>query len=321
MCPSATRGHAAAVEDRMAAPLTIRTALERSGIRRSGGPRNGWSYTHANGRRASAAERARIAALAIPPLWRNVFVARSASARVQVIGQDAAGRWQYRYRESHTRKRASLKFARTASLARALPLLRRAVARDLARRALDLPRVCAGALRLLLATGMRSGSAEHARGGAFGLATLRPRHVRVRGAHVHLRYLGKHRVAQAHVVRNAALAKLVRELLALDGRELFAYRGRGGRTSDLRRQHLSAYLKQALGEHYQPRDLRTWLGTDVCARELARSGGEARAVAATARALGNTVRVARDSYVDPRVLARAGRRGAVRKTSTRTPAA
>lgn len=250
----------------MTIPLTIRAALERSGIRRSGGPRNGWSYAHSGGERASVAERTRIAALAIPPGWRNVCVARSASARVQVVGQDSAGRWQYRYRESHTRKRATLKFARTAALARALPLLRRAVARDLARRALDLPRVCAGALRLLLATGMRSGSAEHARGGAFGLATLRARHVSVRGARVELRYFGKHGVAQAHVVCDAALAKLVRELLALGGRELFAYRGRGGRTSDLRRQQLSAYLKQALGERYQPRDLRTWLGTAVCER-------------------------------------------------------
>ena len=80
-----------------------------------------------------------------------------------------------------------------------------------------------------------SSPVEHAARGAFGLATLRAAHVRVRGARVELRYRGKHGVAQAHVVRDAALARLVREMAALGARELFAYRGRGGRASDVGR--------------------------------------------------------------------------------------
>ena len=40
---------------------------------------------------------ARIAALAVPPAYQDVFVSPDADAEVQAFGRDAAGRLQYRY--------------------------------------------------------------------------------------------------------------------------------------------------------------------------------------------------------------------------------
>ncbi len=80
---------------------TLRERLQATGIRRVGGVRAGFRYRGARGAAVPAAVRRRIERLRIPPAWRRVVIAREPAARVQAIGMDGAGRWQYRYLQAH----------------------------------------------------------------------------------------------------------------------------------------------------------------------------------------------------------------------------
>src|SRR5207247_775216 len=142
---------------------TLRSTLQASGIRRSGGPRNGFRYRRASGAPVSIAEQERIERLRIPPAWKQVVIAATATARLQTIGLDAAGRWQYRYLERHATRRARHKFDRLAAYARALTPLRSALRRHLALAGLPRERACAVAVLLLSAAALRPGTEIYAR--------------------------------------------------------------------------------------------------------------------------------------------------------------
>lgn len=314
----------------MLAPApTLRSRLQRTGIRRSGAAQRGFRYRRANGAAVSGAERRRIARLRVPPAWRKVAIAPRAGARLQAVGLDAAGRWQYLYDADHTARRARRKFDRLLAFARALPAMRAALRRDLALLGMPIERACAVAVLLLGVAALRPGTERYARAnGTFGLATLRPRHVSVNGAAVRLTFRGKHGVRQEQLLRGARLARLVREMLRLPGRELFKYRDGGGLVRDLRAAHMNAYVKRAMGTRFTAKDFRTWCATlycagvlsrDTCAvvellamgadqaaysRSLAKLREQAirQALAMTAAWLGNTPAVVRESYVHPAVL-------------------
>jgi DNA topoisomerase I len=292
----------------------IRDRLKSHGIRRLGSPRAGFRYRHAGGRAVSRADLERIRGLRVPPAWRDVSIAPSPRERVQAIGLDAAGRWQYRYGAAHTDRRARDKFARLVEFGARLPDLRRALRRDLARPGLPLEKVQALSLLLLSACALRAGAEEYARDhGTFGLATLRPRHVEIRGDLVRLRFRGKHGVFQDQAIRSRPIARLLRAMKRLAGHELLKYRDHEGQVRDIRRHHLNDYIKSVMGRRFTARDFRTWAGTLLCAAALRRAVGiDARgrgreraivqAVKDTAARLGNTPAVVRQSYVHPGLL-------------------
>src|SRR5260370_34903876 len=105
--------------------MTLTERLERTGIRRRGSKKSGFHYVRADGSPVSAADRARIEALRIPPAWRDVAIHPSPHGTLQAVGRDAAGRWQYRYHPSREARRERKKYARLLAFAEALPRIRR----------------------------------------------------------------------------------------------------------------------------------------------------------------------------------------------------
>jgi DNA topoisomerase-1 len=317
----------------------LRARLIEGGIRRLGSPRRGFRYRRADGRPAGRADLERIRSLVIPPGWRDVHVAASPRARVQAIGRDVAGRWQYLYHAAFVERRAREKYDRLAAFGRALPRLRRVLRRDLRRPGLPLEKAQATSVLLLASCALRPGASEYARdNGTFGLATLRSRHVTIEGSRVRLRFRGKRGVLQDHEVRSRTLARLLRTMKKLPGAEVLKFRDGEGRVRDLTRWHVNTYVKRCMGRSFSARDFRTWSATLLCAnalrlaeREQAREARVAHgrdrrrgradtpaaraeraivaALDATASHLGNTRAVVRRSYVHPVVLDayRAGR--------------
>ncbi len=140
-------------------------------------------YVHPDGRTVrDRSTLGRIRSLAIPPAWRAVWICMRDDGHVQATGRDARGRKQYRYHRRWREVRDDTKYGRMIPFARALPRIRRRVARDLARPGLPREKVLATVVRLLEVTRMRVGNEEYARENeSFGLTTLRERQVRVRG--------------------------------------------------------------------------------------------------------------------------------------------
>ena len=294
--------------------MTILERLERIGIRRSGTPRRGFRYRDARGRPIGAIERKRIGALRIPPAWREVSIHPSPSASVQAVGRDAAGRWQYLYHEKQVARRERVKLERFRRLIRALPTIRRAVTRDLKRPGLPRERVLAGIVRIISTCFLRPGGEVYAsENGTFGIATLRPRHVRVRGEVLGFDFVGKSGRRHVREVRDRAVARLVRELLRHPG-EVFKFRNGDAALTDVKSRHINEYLREQTGQRFTAKDFRTWAGTLLGACALARAAPESRSTAASRRRaisaamrevsehLGNTPAVCRASYVFPAVI-------------------
>src|SRR5262245_36304485 len=105
--------------------MTNLERLQSTGIRRIGTPNRGFHYHRLNGGGSVTREDlARIKRLVIPPAWTEVAINSAAKGRVQVVGKDVAGRWQYVYHENHTRIQKAKKFRRLTKFAQTLPRLR-----------------------------------------------------------------------------------------------------------------------------------------------------------------------------------------------------
>src|SRR5439155_1007238 len=75
-------------------------------------------------RLADEAQLERVRSLAIPPAWRDVWVARSARSKLQATGLDAAGRKQYLYHPEFRARQEQAKYDKLIRFAERLPALR-----------------------------------------------------------------------------------------------------------------------------------------------------------------------------------------------------
>jgi DNA topoisomerase-1 len=295
--------------------MTALEQLRATGIRRLG-RHPAFRYRTAAGRAVDARSLTRIDALRIPPAWRDVRIAAGPRAMLQAVGRDRAGRWQYLYHRAQTHRRERAKAQRLLQFLRALPRLRQQVTRDLRKPGLPRERVLACTVRIMSTCFLRPGSEVYAeQNGSFGIATLRRRHVEVRGAKIAFDFEGKSRKRQAHELEDRSCARVIKSLLALPGPEVFKWQDEGGEVVDVRRRHIAEYVREASGGPFTAKDFRTWAGTLVCACALAheppsepsaraRRRHLAEALRVTAGLLGNTPAVCRASYVSSRVLER-----------------
>jgi DNA topoisomerase-1 len=293
--------------------MTTIERLSTGGIQRLGAPKKGFHYRRADGKKPSPADLKRITEMKIPPAWNDVHINPAAGGAVQAIGQDAAGRWQYLYHQNHIRVREQRKLLRLLKFAESLPALRTAVSGHLRLSGLPRERVMAAILRILSSSFIRPGSQVYAaENGSYGIATLRPKHVTVKGDLITFKFPGKSGVQQHREIRDRVVARIIRELLRRPSREVFAYENGDGKLVDIKRRHINQYIKEMMGANFTAKDFRTWAGTLICACALARAANEIstqreskkRLVAAikeTAEALGNTPAVCRDAYICPLV--------------------
>ena len=284
-------------------------------IVREGGGTSRFRYRDPEGRLVRDARTlARIAALRVPPGWRDVHVAVDSRAAIQAWGMDTKGRKQYRYHARAVERGDRRKYYRVRSLARELPTIRARLLSDFRRGDFSRQHVAAAAVRLLNEGFFRVGSDRYARENrTFGLTTLRKRHVEVAGERIRFEYRGKRGVRQWKVVADRELAPFVERLLESPGARLFRYRVRG-RWEDLTARDVNDYVQRVTGRRYTAKDFRTWGGTlrfATVLAELGRADGEAArkrtvamAVRLVAAELGNTPAICRKSYVHPIVVAR-----------------
>lgn len=258
-------------------------------------------------------ELGRIKRLAIPPAWTAVWVSPWANGHLQATGKDARGRKQYRYHPDWRSVRDENKYGRVLAFGRALPRIRRRVARDLRQPGLPRAKVLATVVKLLEVTLIRVGNEEYARDNhSYGLTTMKNRHAKVSGEKVSFEFQGKSGKRHQIDVRDRKLASIVRKCQELPEQELFAYVAEDGSTVDVKSQDVNDYLREVTGESFTAKDFRTWSGTVLAAialREFEKFTNQkeaksniVRAVESVAKMLGNTPAVCRKSYVHPEIL-------------------
>ena len=289
-------------------------AADSAGFRRRGRPPR-FSYVAGSGKVVrSAAQLARIRALAIPPAWQQVWISSNPNGHLQATGRDARGRKQYRYHVRWRRVRDHAKYQDLIEFAERLPRLRRAIARDLARRTLDKRKVMAVVVALIEKTHARVGNDRYlVENRSFGLTTLQDRHARNRGEQLELRFRAKGGKFAHVAIDDARLARVVRRCRDIPGQRLFQYLDARGRPHAISSTDVNGYIRNATRAEFTAKTFRTWAGSFAAAHLLAHCAPchsnrdvqrtLVRVLEKVAKKLGNTPAICRKSYVHPGILA------------------
>lgn len=255
----------------------------------------------------------RIKRLAIPPAWTEVWVCPRANCHIQATGRDARRRKQYLYHERWREIRDENKFDRMIAFGRALPKIRRRVAKDLKLPALPRKKVLATVVQLLERTSIRIGNEEYARENkSFGLTTMKDRHVEVKGSKLRFRFRGKSGKEHEVDVTDRHIARIVSRLQDLPGQDLFQYLNDDGEVCNVTSQDVNEYLREITGDDFSAKDFRTLAGTVLTAvglnaQEKFENNKQAKknvttAIKAVAEILGNTPAICRKCYVHPAIF-------------------
>ena len=255
----------------------------------------------------------RIKHLAIPPAWTDVWICPSANCHIQATGRDARRRKQYLYHERWREVRDENKYDRMIAFGRALPKIRRRVAKDLKLSGLPRNKVLATVVQLLERTFIRIGNEEYARDNkSFGLTTMKDRHVKVKGSKLRFRFRGKSGKEHEVDVTNRRIAGIVAKLQDLPGQDLFQYVDDAGEICNVTSQDVNEYLREITGEDFSAKDFRTLAGTVLTAvalnaQEKFENNKQAKknistAIKAVSTILGNTPAICRKCYVHPAIF-------------------
>ena len=305
MPPRAASLHALLADNERCAELAGLSYVERTapGIarRRSG---RGFRYLDVAGKPVDAATRERLAALAIPPAWRDVWICADSAGHLLATGVDDRGRTQYLYHERWREVRDLINFYRLSEVGRHLAAIRSDTEKQLRRRLLDRPRTIAAMLRIVDRLSIRIGNEIYAEENeSVGLCTLQKKHVTLRPTGIDLNFRAKSgRVASLHL-DDRAVARSVRQLMEQPGRRMFTVGG-----SPVTAEEVNERLATITDGVVTAKDFRTWRGTLIAFTTLRRSKGEDRerdvleAIDAAAEVLVNTRAVARAHYVHPHVV-------------------
>ncbi|WP_017670705.1 DNA topoisomerase IB [Blastomonas sp. AAP53] len=273
----------------------------------------GFSYHDNTGKLIrDKATRSRIASLAIPPAYTDVWICADANGHLQATGRDARGRKQYRYHPAYRARQDEAKFARLGKFGACLPAIRAQVEKDISARGTSRRCVIATIIHLLDCTAIRIGNETYARQNrSYGLTTLTCRHVQLDASAIRFRFNGKGGRKWDVSLRHRRVAKVLRGLQDLPGQQLFRYRD-GEDLRSVTSDDINAYLREIGGETFSAKDFRTWCGTVTAMAALcelrqqdeppATEAAIRQAVAIAADALGNTPTICRQSYIHPQVL-------------------
>lgn len=265
-----------------------------------------WRYFDAKGKRVTNRDEIdRLNAIGMPPAYERCWFCPSPDGHIQAIGYDARGRRQYRYHPDFRARRDKDKYARLAAFGRQLPKLRKRVAADITGKATEFDAVVAAVVRLIDETHIRVGNEDYARANkSFGATTLRNRHARLGRGKLEISYPGKHGIKRTATISDRHLARIARKTHELPGQHLFEYIDDAGEVRPVGSADVNAYIRETMGEDVSAKDFRTWAASVIAFEALAReeAKGLNGMIAPVAEALGNTVAIARKSYVHPALI-------------------
>ncbi len=296
-------------------PGLIHSSDENPGItrRRRG---KGWSFISPDGKTiTSEIEKKRLATLAIPPAYREVWFCVKPNGHLQATGLDDRGRKQYRYHPDWSEWTNNLKFEGLIEFGLALPRLRGAMDYALKGEGLTHDRILGAVVKLLDRTAARIGNEHYYQeNGTAGLTTLRKKHAEIEGNHIHLSYRAKSGKDREFDLNHPTLSKIISRMEELPGQRLFQYQD-GDRVHPIDSGHVNEWLKEKSGlEGISAKYFRTWhashltlcelLAIDPAESETARIRQETEVLKHTSKELGHRPPVCKKHYVHPEILAR-----------------
>ena len=273
----------------------------------------GFAYFYGSGRKVKSHRVInRINNLVIPPNWKDVRIAKAATADLQAVGYDAKDRKQYIYHDQWHKKRQQEKFERLSEFGTALPEFRRRCWEWVEKPDWTPHRSLALICLLLDHTGLRAGNRQYTRkNNTFGLTTLRRKHFVHDSRGVHLSFIGKHNKPRNVTVDDPRLAELVSQSAEARGYALFRYTDENGQWHDIDSDDVNAFIHENLDAQFSAKDFRTWTASRYAILSLPELEAtllkqRQRKWSTTltkhvAKMLGNTPSVCRQYYLHPKL--------------------
>lgn len=256
----------------------------------------------------------RIAKLVLPPAWENVWISPYENGHLQATGLDAKGRKQYRYHANWSKIRNQSKFYRIQNFAKALPLIRKQLDKDLNRKGLPYEKVVALVIRLIEMTSIRIGNEAYKKlYGSFGMTTMQDKHVKFNGSGVAFEFVGKKGIRHKIKLQSRKLANLVKKCKDIPGQDLFQYYDAQGNHKSIGSADINNYLKTITQQDFTAKDFRVWAASVNALKAFQQSGipqtqseSKKRIIEVldeVASKLGNTRTICKKYYVHPNVIA------------------
>lgn len=276
----------------------------------------GYSFHYPDGRVVKEkTEKERLASLAIPPAYTDVWYCLDEMGHLQATGKDAKGRKQYRYHPDWIAWRGALKFDGLVEFGESLPKIRGAVEYALQKEPLSRDRVLGAVMKLLDKTAARIGNEKYFQeNGTAGLTTLRKKNAEVSGNKIHLEYKAKTGKRRVFDLNHPTLSKIVARMEDLPGQRLFQYKD-GETVHPVDSTNVNDWLKEKSGlEGISAKYFRTWHASRLTLKMLlegavldtktARIRRENEILKMTSKELGHRPPVCRKHYVHPEILKR-----------------
>ena len=278
----------------------------------------------------------RLDGIYIPPAYKDVVVAKSASNKIQAIGTDTRGRRQYIYNTKFTQKRNDRKYDDIMELAKKIGTIERDNDTAIAKLAsLDpnkwqLPNDYIPIIVYMLRTyHFRIGNERYVNDNhSYGITTLRAEHITFDkngngGNKFTIEFIGKKGILNRFTDTNAKMAKLLRVLIEKAKKPghdgfLFKYPGEQDEMYFITPDQIQAFFQEKYNSYITPKMFRTWYGNYhmlVCLREMFNKGEIKHRLTKMEKndiikkcsehvssKLNNTPTVSKQSYIDNKIL-------------------
>ncbi|MDA8585035.1 DNA topoisomerase IB [Rhodobacteraceae bacterium] len=266
----------------------------------------GFSYLAADGTRIDdQQERKRLASMAVPPAYKNVWMCPFDEGHLRATGRDDRGRKQYLYHPDWRRLREEKKFDHLADVGAALPAMRRWIERHLGGEVGDRSTAIAAVMALIDRASLPPGDPRNTReNNSHGATTLRNDHIDFEGETIFLDYRAKGGEHVQKSLRGSRLAHVLEASRHLPGAELISWTDEQGNARIVRTEEINEVLSSFSDTDFTAKSLRTWNGTH--AAFMAAIEAKAPTIAdlskAASQRLHNNPAIARSSYIHPSAI-------------------
>jgi DNA topoisomerase-1 len=262
----------------------------------------------------SKADKNRIDNLHIPPAWKDVRINMETDAKVQVIGYDSKDREQRIYHENWIKESSFNKYKHVNSINYKYKNFDKILERFMKRNDLSYEYVVAYVVKLLIVLNIRVGNDIYfEENGTCGLTTMRRENVKIIDGQYFLNFTGKSGIEHNKHIESIRIRHFLDKMIKHKQDKLFCY-NKETEFVPVTSCDINSFIKEHLGDSFTSKDLRTYSANKIF-KETLRSLGCPRtekdkikflkeSIKHTALELGNTVKVCRDSYIDPIIIER-----------------
>lgn len=260
----------------------------------------------------SDTEKIRISNLKIPPNWKNVKINKNINGKVQVIGYDDKNREQRIYHSDWIEKAKREKYRNMNNLSKKYSEFDNILDKYIRRKDLSKECVIANMLKILMIFNIRIGSDIYfEENKTCGLCTLQKKNFKIIDNEYFLIFIGKKGIKHTKHVKNIKIKHFLEKMMKIKNDRLFCY-VENNEIFPIISTDLNNFLKINLGENFSAKDLRTYSANLLFKNYLKQFGKPhsisyihkniREAIRLTSEQLGNTSRVCKESYIDPKII-------------------